>query len=69
MPAAAAPPRAPREVARHAAGGLTARDRKVLGMQVSRIEKTYVAAVRNYFAAQRKVAAKSADSLPTNAHH
>lgn len=53
------------QVARYATGGLTTRDRKVLGMQVSRNEKTYVAAVRHFFAAQRKAATRSADSVPT----
>jgi hypothetical protein len=56
---------AEQQVARYAAGGLTARDRKLLGMQVSRNEKRYVAAVRNLFAAQRK----AADSLHTTPHH
>lgn len=61
---------AERQVARIAAGALTTRERRAMGMQVSRNEKTYVASVRNHFAAQRKAgAAMPAGSLPTNTHH
>ncbi len=57
---------AERQIAKIAAGGLTPRDRRVMGMQVSQNGKAYEASVRNFFAAQRKAAARAANELLAN---